>query len=272
MQSELDDLEFRLGRELEEHFDESLSDPWGLLFRCKYSQAKWLRLPSDYLMLPLEFYYRALNANKHIIYVLFDCDDDAWIAEMIRDTPSMNQTCIYPFRASENTTDPQFALSADAEDPLTNMMTFLADDIRPQSQGTFLFIQWGLFSYPPGCVVLGGGAVIVISFYGPVIGKLILRLRHRCYGNNPNTTLHISVKETTFQLEHPIPNSLTTENIDLHPSCSNDLSFEPNTRNDLIIRCAVGRTHDISYEIHDIQLLDEIGNPYKGQPRADVTQ
>lgn len=81
MQSELDDLKFRLDRG--EQFDEFLSDTWDTLFHCKYSREKWLHLRQPNLTAPLEFYHRALKANQDIIYLVFYVEDPVWIANMI---------------------------------------------------------------------------------------------------------------------------------------------------------------------------------------------
>jgi hypothetical protein len=99
---------------------------------------------------------------------------------------------------------------------------------------------------------------VAVSFVGPSSGNLILRLKHHAF--EPNTT--ITVLGTSFTLT--IPESLTTDDINLHPigNSSSQLSFMPNTRNNLILQVSMPRYY---YIPQDVQLLDEDGNPY-GQP------
>jgi hypothetical protein len=97
---------------------------------------------------------------------------------------------------------------------------------------------------------------VTISFVGPSSGNLILRLRHSA--TQPHIT--ITVLGNSFTLA--IPKSLTVDDINLHPigSSSFQLTFRPNTRDNIILQ-----TPPIGYNLQDVQLLDEDGNPY-GQP------
>jgi hypothetical protein len=222
MQSESDDLKFRLGQG--ERYDEFLSDTWHTLFRCKYSREKWLFLWQSDFTAPLEFYYRALQGNKDITYVVFHSNlkDTAWIVNMIHDMPPMAAIGGYDIHGVLSEVD------SDSGDKLTtSLTTFLAEHIQPQlahSQHTCMF-----FASSTSAPILRSSyirqyeaAVIAISFFGPVAGGLILRLRH--YHDKVDSTIHISVKGATPELQRTIPNSLTTEDIDLHPTGSPSVS------------------------------------------------
>jgi hypothetical protein len=95
---------------------------------------------------------------------------------------------------------------------------------------------------------------IAVSFVGPSCGNLILRLTHRA--TRPGITL--AVLGTSFTLT--IPESLTTDDINLHAigNSPSQVSFRPNTRNNLIFKAPM-YTHDLQR----IQLLDEHGHPYQ---------
>jgi hypothetical protein len=62
----------------------------------------------------------------------------------------------------------------------------------------------------------------------------------------------------------PIPSSLTTHDITLHPHPSERLSFTPDSRNNLIIQ--MESSWSGQYWLQDIQLLDDAGYPYNPRP------
>jgi hypothetical protein len=101
---------------------------------------------------------------------------------------------------------------------------------------------------------------IAVSFVGPSTGNLTLQLKH--HADRPGVALMITVAGTSFSLT--IPDLLTIDDINLHPigNSPSQLSFAPNTRNNLILQtCSLM----FGYALQDLQLLDEDGNPY-GQP------
>jgi hypothetical protein len=108
-------------------------------------------------------------------------------------------------------------------------------------------------------MMLRTGSTITISFSGPTSGNLILRLRHR--SGPVDTALVVTTESSTFEL--PIPPSDTTHNITLHanPGSSGHLSFEPGTRNNLVIEISSNAAY-AQYRLRDIQLLDEEERPY----------
>jgi hypothetical protein len=101
--------------------------------------------------------------------------------------------------------------------------------------------------------------IIAVSFVGPSSGSLILRLKHRIDEHNTTLVLTVLGHGTSFTLA--IPKSLTFDDINLHPigSLSSQLSFIPNTRNNLILHSS---PLQFSYRLNDLQLLDEGGSPY----------
>jgi len=62
----------------------------------------------------------------------------------------------------------------------------------------------------------------------------------------------------------PVPSSLSTDDITLHPHPSKRLSFTPDCRNDLIIQAEADFFE--RYWLQEIQLLDEAGHPYDPRP------
>jgi hypothetical protein len=222
------------------------------LLECRHSRSKSLFLHSGAVEAPLDFYSRALKGNNDVHQITFDCDSDqdyAWFTETICDLPSsvttiwvQNRQLVLP-PAQRDT--PLFIYYADSQ----SFETFLDignDQSLARTRDTYVFMD-GVF-----------GDTIVVSFFGPPSGNLIVRLKHRAH--EPDTTL--TILGTSFTLT--IPESLTTDYINLHPigSSSSKLSFLPNTRNNLILQASKPR---YIANLQDLRLLDEDGNPY-GQP------
>jgi hypothetical protein len=241
LKKELADVEFRIAQGLD-RCDQFFDDEQ--LLHCRHSRLTSFSLHSGCVTAPLDFYFRALKGNDHVIRIGFFCSSDqeyAWFAKMICDMPSsvisicvLDRQRLPPIQRDT----PLFIHDLDSH----SLETFLIND---QSLGrtcdTFVFMQYI------------NRWMIAVSFVGPSTGNLILRLNHRAHG--PDTML--TVLRTSFTLT--IPESLTIDYINLHPigSSSSQLSFIPNTRINLILR--ISRS---LYTLKDLQLLDEDGNPY----------
>jgi hypothetical protein len=251
LHKELDDVEFRLGQGLEE-----CNQFWGgdELVRARHSRAKWLSMRwSD--KAELEFYSRALKTRNDIIYIDFwGCDIDC-VVETIRDLPSLTSVLVRnDARARLRDIQRDSPLFMDG----TNISTFLDDNQSrlAETRRTFIFTsnQGPILDFSSTEIGLDS-PIIAISFFGSSSGCLTLRLRHR--SSRPDATLSVT-GFPSFKL--PIPSSLTTNDITLHPHPSEHLSFTPDSRNNLIIQVEASRSEH--YWLQDIQLLDEAGHPH----------
>jgi hypothetical protein len=259
LRKELDDVEFRLGQGLEkcDEFFGSFE-----LVRARHSRAKWLcvRWTSD--KAELEVFSRALKTRNDVIYINFWDHDVDWVIQTIRDLPSLNSVFIRDDGTRARLLDIQrdSPLFVDTKD--ANISTFL-DDNQPrlaETDRTFIFISIaGSLSHFSSTEIGLYHPTLAISFLGPSSGSLTLRLRHR--SSRPNATLTVTGFPT---FKFPIPSSLTTNDITLHPHPSKHLSFTPDSRNNLTIRVDASRFE--RYWLQDIQLLDEAGHPYNPRP------
>jgi hypothetical protein len=261
VEEEIEDIEFRLKRGSElGRFDQFWDDD--TLFRCRYSQSKWLVLrPSS--TVPHEIYSHALKGNKNIIHIFFGFGSDVnWFKDAIRDLPwvtSISSTY------SDITSVPgrRYPLFIGSQNGA--LITF-AKEIRPELDpfSTYIFTQArgiDMRSLPDR---LGHGlwirAIVLISFVAPTSGRLILRLIH---SGSENAPLEITLGSTIIQLNPSTKSSITIDDITLNPiqdhrpSESDGLSFEPEIRNDIVIQFRGPRWHD--HYLHDIELLDEAG-------------
>ena len=239
LRRELEDVKERLHQGLE-RCDQFWSDE--LLVECRRSHSKTLTLQKLRLTAPLEVYSRALKQNKaptHIIFFDFDSDDDCqWIADTIRDLPSVTSIWVTDGERlpAIDRTIPLFIGDYDIQD----IKPFLQNDPQlARCQDTFIFVTRD---------------AIAVSFVGPTSGDLILRLRHR----STTDSTKLRVRGTSFSLS--LSSSLTIDDITLHArpcSESDKPSFERGVRNNLII--LVFRW---SYSVDDILLLDQTGNRY----------
>jgi hypothetical protein len=247
LQKELADIEFRIAQGLDQS-DQFWNDE--LVLKCRHSQAKSLVLSREDFKAPLDVYTRALQANNEVIYISCDCNSDedyAWFAETIRGMPSVTSIKI---------TSPESRRLPPIQH---NTPLFIHGNLSSQSIETFLNNDRLLACSRETRVFLTctSSRTIAVSFFGPSSGNLRLRLKHRA--RRLNTT--ITVPSTSLTLA--IPETLTTDDITLHPtdSPSCPLFFIPNTRHNLVIQEMSG-----NYDLQDIQLIDKDGKPY-GQPR-----
>jgi hypothetical protein len=145
------------------------------------------------------------------------------------------------------------------------LITF-AKEIRPKLDpfSTYIFTDAGYFDMRLLQGRLGDAlenvAIVLISFVAPTSGRLILRLKH---SGDEFVLLEITLGSTIIQLNPSTKSSITTDDITLNPtqdhrpSESDHLSFEPEVRNDIVIKF---RGHWIeSHVLCDIELLDEAG-------------
>jgi hypothetical protein len=125
-----------------------------------------------------------------------------------------------------------------------------------RTRQTHIFIDTG-GTYPtaiPGKLILSPGDKIVVSFFGPPSGNLILKLTH----STREAYAIIKASPTSRTWEYSVPSSLTALDITLFPNPSDHPSFALNVRNNLIIEFAQGW----SYDLQDIRLQDEARNDY----------
>ena len=221
---------------------------------CRHSRSKSLGLPDSRHKALLDLYSRALKCNNDVIHIVFrQYENHAWIAETIRDLPSVisigvnNPRLLPPIPRNTPLFIDDDLYGFDDDEASESLQTFLnSDESLARSHNTFVFIKSGLRRV----------WTIAVSFIGPSSGDLILRLKHRT--SDPDATL--TVLGTSFTLA--IPHSLTIDDINLHPdgNSSSQLSFKHDERNNLIFQIP-----SLSYSLHDVKLLDEDGNLY-GQP------
>ena len=263
MENEIDDTEFRLKRGSDlGRFDQFWDDD--NLFTCRYSRSKWLYLEEDFNSAPIEIYSHALKGNKNIIHISFDHDfyvnlakyDLSWVTSISFDVKP-TRLAIYRH--------PLFIKSTN-----NDLITF-AKEIRPKLEpfSTYIFTDAGISGSYSG--KLGKSARVLITFVAPKSNKsLILRLKHSVR-NSEDVPLEVTLGSTVIQLNSSSKSSLTIDDITLYPiqvpgpSESDNLSFEPGIRNDIVIR--FGRTANRhGHLLHDIELLDEAGLEY--MPRS----
>jgi hypothetical protein len=236
------------------------------LTKYKLSRSKWVDLDMQHVITqPIEVYTRALGAMNDVIFVHFHHTDYARIAELIRHLPS-SVTSIYVdgsrrLPAIQRDTP----LFINDNDRSNDIETFLHDNQLQlaRTRRTHLFIDTGDYYGPsvsPARLELRPRSKIAVSFFGPPSGTLVLKLTHRFYGNAAMLILKESHGSRTF--EYPVPSwhTFTTTAITLSPSPSDHPSFEPDTRNNLIIEVTV---RDRNYMgVQDIRLQDEAGDDY----------
>ena len=259
MKNEIDDTEFRLKRGSDlGRFDQFWDDD--TLFKCRYSRSKWLNL-IQHSTVPLEVYSHALKGNKNIIHISFDSDymnSDFDVNRFLSDLPWV--TSISPYRSA-------IAIPAVPRHLLfiqsTNDVNTFAKDIKLDPSSTYIFSDAGTYDSSSG--KLGRDARVLVSFVAPISGKRpILRVKH---SGEEDAPLEVTLGSTKIQLNPSSKSSLTIDDITLHPievsdpSDSDHLSFEPEVRNDIVIRFIASRGWHSHY-LHDVELLDEDGLEY----------
>jgi hypothetical protein len=146
-----------------------------------------------------------------------------------------------------------------------DLITF-AKGLELDSFSTYIFVDAGAFDiYPlPDNPGLTGEAKVLISFFAPTSAQsLILRLEHSGGEDGP---LEVTLGSTIL-LNPSSKSSLTIDNITLHPiqdpgpSESDHLSFEPEIRNDIVVRFKEPARY--GHFLYDIELLDEAGLEYR---------
>jgi len=265
MEKEIEDTEFRLKRgSVLGQFDQFWDDD--TLFKCRYSRSKWLHIDRRYIRAPLEIYSHALKGNKNIIHIAFtrfDSDDVNWLQATIRDLPWVTSISFQPQPTELPSIhhDPLFIKSNN-----NDLITFAKEiQLKLDPFSTYIFVDAGFFDiYSMGR--LTGYVNIFISFIAPTSGQsLILRLEHS--GREDGHPIEVTLGSTIIQLNPSSKSSLTIDDITLHPiqdpgpSESDHLSFEPEIRNDIVIR--FGGIERYRHFLHDIELLDEAGLKYR---------
>jgi hypothetical protein len=264
LKKELEDIEFRIAQGLD-RCDQFFDDEY--LLKCRHSRSKTLILLCRHLEAPLDFYTRALKGNDDVISIYFHYGSDQqydWFAKTICDLPS-SVTSISGVPLPPIQRDTPLFICDDTSTRPDSLEIFLNDDESLAcTRDTHVFIQQTLRIQ-----------VIAVSFVGPSSGNLILRIKHRTHG--PDKTLTCIILGTSFTLT--IPQSLTIDDINLHPigvgesssesSSESHLSFIANTRNNLMIHTSVTMA-DHYYVPQDLQLLDEDGNRYGLPSRRNI--
>ena len=278
MEKEIEDTEFRLKRGSElGRFDQFWDDD--LLFKCRYSQSKWLHLSRNFAVAPLEIYSHALKGNTNIVHITFhDFDSDGkWFQATVCDLPwvtSISWKLSYwesrcPAIHRDRSRDPLFIKSINNNDliPFMQEVQLPFFSVVPFSKfSRYIFTDAGHHDMPPRSDKLGNDARVIISFLTPNSGQsLILRLKH---SGREDGLLDVTLGTTTIQLNPSSKSSLTIDDITLcpiqvpGPSESVYLPFEPEIRNDILIqlRGSVYRRGEVhGHFLHDIELLDEAG-------------
>jgi hypothetical protein len=220
---------------------------------------------------PLEIYSRALKRNKNIIHIAssgFYSDSDVnWLQATI---------CDLPWVTSISFNEPQPTVPAIHHDPLfiksnnNDLITF-AKGLELDSFSTYIFMDAGTSDICSD--TLTNNAKVLISFVAPTSGQsLILRLETS--GGEDGPPIEVTLGSTIIQLNPSSKWSLTIDDITLHPiqdpgpSESDLLSFEPEIRNDILIRFRGIRRH--RRFLHDIELLDEAGLEYRRKTRSPL--
>ena len=261
MESEIEDTEFRLNRGSDlGRFDQFWDND--RLFECRYSWSKWLNL-HQCSYVPLEVYSHALKGNKNIIHITF--------FSMYPDFDANQFLCDLPWVTSI-TSDQPVSVSAVRRDLLfiksvNNDLNTFAKEIKLDPSSTYIFSDPGISDLGR----IGCDARVLISFVPPTSGKiLILRVKH---SGEEDAPLEVTLGSTKIQLNPSSKSSLTIDDITLYPievsdpSESDHLSFEPEVRNDIVIRFIQPDRGPNEYlrhghYLHDIELLDEAGLEY----------
>ena len=266
MEKEIEDTEFRLklGYDLG-RFNQFWDDD--TLFKCRYSRSKWLFLSLSQSSTPPGIYLRALKRNKNIIHITFygfhsDFDVNGFLTELpwVTSISSGRLPAIHHERLFIKSTN-------------NDLITFAKKNRHKLDlSSTYIFIDAGghdMYSLPDR---LGNNARVLISFLAPTSDQsLALRLKHSGKDNGP--LLEVTLGSTKIQLNPPCESSLTIDDITLGPICgpseSDNLSFEPGIRNDIVIQF---RGTGYGHFLHDIELLDEAKggsiNPIRSQRTA----
>ena len=253
LENEIEDIEFRLKRGSDSgQFDQFWDDD--VLFNCRYSRSKWLKI--DEIVLPLEVYSHALKGNKNIIHISFGRMTSAFdVNQFLCDLPWV--TSISTYSSATIRRDLLFIKSTN------NDLNKLAKEIKWVPPPTYIFSDAGFCDLYSG--QLTKTAKILISFVGPTSGEsLILRVKHSGEDDGP---LEVTLGSTKIQLNPPSKLSLTIDDIILYPtevsshSESDHLSFKPEVRNDIVIQFT-GPDKFHRHFLHDIELLDEGGLEY----------
>jgi hypothetical protein len=215
---------------------------------------------------------RALEAMNHVIFIIFhsvNSDDDfARVVELIRKLRSVTSIRVpdsHRLPAIQRDT-PLFINDSTGSNKIE---TFLHDSQSQlgRTRRTHIFIDIGFYHHiSPARLHLSPDSKIAVSFFGPPSGSLVLRLTHWHSSPSHDAAVTLLLKESHDQgshtFEYPVLSSLSVTSITLSPSPSNNPSFVPNTRNNLIIEFTQGSILD--YVVKDIQLQDEAGNDYNG--------
>ena len=275
MENEIEDTEFRLKRGADlGRFDQFWDG--SMLFKCRYSRSKWLYFVEDLSTVPFEIYLHALKGNKNIINITFshfvpDSDIDQFL-DKIYDFPWMTSISWDSFGLPAIHRDPLFIQSTN-----NDLITF-AKEIRPKLN----FFSTYIFTDAEGYDMrfteqLGNNARVLISFVAPTSGKsLILRLKHSGEEDGPlEITLGSNIIQLGLKPSSMSESSLTIDDITLYPiqfprlSNSDQLSFEPEIRNEIVIefRRKVERR---GHFLHDIEFLDEAGREYSSHSASFI--
>ena len=246
MEKEIEDTEFRLKRGYDlGRFDQFWDDR--TLFQCRYSRSKWLNF-NQASAVPLEVYLHALKENKNIIHISF--------SNMNSDFDVNLFLCDLPWVTSMSP-DPSLSIPAVRRDLLfikSNDLNTFTKEIKLNPSSTYFFLDVRFLDDYSGLRDLGKN---LISFVAPKSGEiLILRVKH--FGNR-GEPLEVTLGSTKIQLNPPSEWSLTIDGISLCPigfSGPSDLSFEPEVRNDIVIRF-IGSNKYHGHYLRDIELLDE---------------
>ena len=261
LEKEIEDTEFHLKRGSDlGRFDQFWEDD--TLFDCRYIRSKWLDFIQNSTV-PLEVYSHALKGNKNITHIsFFRVTSDFVVNRFLFDLPWVTSISL-------NRSVPLPAVSRDflfikSITGINDLNTF-AKEIK-LVPSTYIFSDVGFYASYSG--FLRGNGRVLISFIAPTSGKsLTLRVKHSGKGNAP---LEVTLGSTKIQLNPSSKSSLTIDDITLNPIQvsgpfeSDQLSFEPEVRNDIFTRFIGYRSH--GHFLHDIELLDEGGLEY--MPRS----
>ena len=275
MKKEIEDTEFRLklGSDLR-RFDQFWDDD--ILFRCRYSRSKWLHLNKhkrDDAPFQVDVYLHALKGNTNIIHITFSIYNESQptvrFLALICDIPWVTSISILPQPQPLPTIhrDLLFIKSTD-----NDLITF-AKEIRPKLELISTYIFTDAAAPQISSDKLQEDARVLISFVAPTIGqRLILRLKH----SGGKIPLEVTLGSTILQFNASSKSSLTIDDITLYPnqvsdpSESDHLSFEPEIRNDILIRFKDGYWGQ-GHFLHDVELLDEAGLEYKPLSRSALS-
>jgi hypothetical protein len=234
------------------------------------------------MIAPLEVYLHALKGNENIIHISFDDFHDFHDFDLNRflcDLPLARVTSTSQILIKDSTIpdihrdrDPLFVKSHD--------LNKFADKIRPELLDDSTYIFTDTHCHTHGFDIeaiggfdigidssrgkLGGSARVLISFVAPTSDKcIILRLKHSGKEDS-DAPLEVTLGSSKIQLNPSSKSSITIDDITLYPIEvsgpfeSDQLSFEPEIRNDIFIKFGGELAywgHD--HLLHDIELLGE---------------